>query len=130
MSLFDIKDRVIIVTGGARGLGEIYSRRLAAMGAKVGIADIEPAATRALADELTKGGGAALSLPTDVADGAATTRMADAAAERWGRIDGLVNNAALMSALARRAWHEIDEAEWDRVMAVNLKGVFLCCRAV
>ena len=56
--------------------------------------------------------------------------MAAAAEAEFGRIDALVNNAGLMSELGRRAWHEIDVAEWDRVMAVNLRGLFLCCRAV
>jgi 3-oxoacyl-[acyl-carrier protein] reductase len=56
--------------------------------------------------------------------------MAQAAIDKWGRIDGLINNASLMSVLARRSWTEIDIDEWDRVMAVNLRGMFLCCRAV
>ena len=75
-------------------------------------------------------GGEAIGAPTDVTNEPATANMAKAAVDRFGRIDGLVNNAALMSVLPRRAWHEIDVDEWDRVMAVNLKGVFLCARAV
>jgi 3-oxoacyl-[acyl-carrier protein] reductase len=128
--LFGLAGRVVIVTGGAKGLGEIYSRNLAALGAKVAIADIDPQSCAGLAGELAAVGGEALAVPTDVADAAAVRRMADATVARWGRVDCLVNNAALMSVLPRRPWHEIPDDEWDRVMAVNLKGVFLCCRAV
>jgi NAD(P)-dependent dehydrogenase (short-subunit alcohol dehydrogenase family) len=56
--------------------------------------------------------------------------MAQAAIAQWGRIDGLVNNASLMSVLGRKPWHEIPLDEWDRVMTVNLRGIFLCCLAV
>jgi 3-oxoacyl-[acyl-carrier protein] reductase len=67
---------------------------------------------------------------TDVADEASTAEMAGAAVERFGAIGVLVNNASLMSTLPRRSWVEIPTEEWDRVMAVNLRGIFLCCRAV
>ncbi len=129
-SQFDLQGRVIIVTGGAKGLGEVYSRHLCALGARVVVADIDPAATAALAAELVAAGGEAIGVATDVTDAAAARRMAEAAVAAWSRIDALVNNAALMSVLPRRAWHQIEEDEWDRVMAVNLKGVFLCTRAV
>jgi 3-oxoacyl-[acyl-carrier protein] reductase len=128
--LFDLQGRVIVVTGGAKGLGKTYSRALTGLGAKVTIADVDGAECDALAAEIGKSGGEALAAATDVTRAAAVQRMAEATIARWGRIDALVNNAALMSVLPRRAWHQIDEDEWDRVMAVNLKGVFLCCRAV
>ena len=126
----DLTDRVIIVTGGATGIGKVYSQRLAEAGARVVIADIVDEANHALAREIAGNGGAAMAQTTDVSDPAQTEAMARAAAERWGRIDGLINNASLMSALGRKPWHEIPPEEWDRVMAVNTKGVFLCCLAV
>ena len=126
----DLTDRVVIVTGGAKGIGKVYSQRLIEAGARVVIADIDKAANDELAHAIVKSGGEAISQPTDVASPESTDAMAKAAIAKWGRIDGLVNNASLMSVLARRSWFEIPVEEWDRVMAVNLRGIFLCCRAV
>jgi 3-oxoacyl-[acyl-carrier protein] reductase len=128
--VLDFKDRVIIVTGGAKGIGKVYSERLAEAGARVVIADIDGEANETLARAINGKGGQALPRATDVASPESTQAMADAAIKTWGRIDGLVNNASLMSVLARRSWFEIPVEEWDRVMAVNLRGIFLCCRAV
>jgi 3-oxoacyl-[acyl-carrier protein] reductase len=127
---FDLTDRVIIVTGGAKGIGKIYSTRLAEAGARVVIADIDEAANKALATELSERGMLAVEIATDVSSQERTQAMAQFAIDKWGRIDGLINNASLMSVLARRPWTEIDVDEWDRVMAVNLRGMFLCSRAV
>jgi 3-oxoacyl-[acyl-carrier protein] reductase len=128
--VLDFKDRVIIVTGGAKGIGKVYSERLAEAGARVVVADIDHEANETLARAINNKGGAALPFKTDVANPEIAQAMADAAIAKWGRIDGLVNNASLMSVLARRSWFEIPVEEWDRVMAVNLRGIFLCCRAV
>ena len=128
--LFSLADRVVIVTGGGKGLGKVYCKHLADAGARVVVADIDPSATDDVAAQIIASGGQALACHLDVTDPASVANLAAAAIARYGRIDGLVNNAALMSVLPRRAWHEIDADEWDRVMAVNLKGVFLCCRAV
>lgn len=126
----DLTDRVVIVTGGAKGIGKVYSQRLIEAGARVVVADIDKAANDEFANALIKSGGEAISQPTDVSNPDSTSAMAKAAIAKWGRIDGLVNNASLMSVLARRSWAEIPVDEWDRVMAVNLRGIFLCCRAV
>jgi 3-oxoacyl-[acyl-carrier protein] reductase len=122
----DVAGRVVIVTGGGAGIGAVYCRRLAALGARVVVADRDGDAAARVAQEI----GGAVAVAADVADAVATDAMAARAVEAFGRIDGLVNNAALMSALPRRAWHEIPVDEWDAVMAVNLRGLFLCCRAV
>ena len=129
-SMFDLKDRVVIVTGGAVGIGKIYSERLAELGAHVVIADIAAEAGDALAKSIAAAGGSAVSVATDIADPAATEAMAQAALKAFGKIDALVNNASLMSTLPRRSWLEIPLEEWDRVMQVNLRGLFLCCRSV
>ena len=126
----DLAGRTIIVTGGGKGIGKVYCRHLAAAGARLVVADIDGEASVEVAKEIVSKGGVAVAEPTDVADEKAVERMAEAAIEAFGRIDGLINNAALMSELPRQPWHRIDIGEWDRVMAVNLRGMFLCCRAV
>lgn len=129
-TLFDLRDRVVIVTGGAVGIGRIYSESLIAAGACVVIADIASEEGEALAQRLSESGGQALALPTDISKEEDAERLATKTVERFGRIDALINNASLMSSLPRRSWLEIPVEEWDRVMAVNLRGLFLCCRAV
>lgn len=130
MNRFDLAGRVAIVTGGGTGIGKTYSEAFAEVGARVVIADIAAEEGENVAGRIRGGGGQAISVATDIAEEADTLAMAAAAMDAFGRIDVLVNNASLMSALERRPWHEIDVAEWDRVMAVNLRGMFLCCRAV
>jgi 3-oxoacyl-[acyl-carrier protein] reductase len=127
---FDLTGRTVIITGGGKGIGKVYSQEFAKAGARVVAADIDAAAARAVADALTAQGHEALALETDIASEESTKSMAEAALERFGSIDVLVNNASLMSVLARRSWLEIPVDEWDRVMAVNLRGMFLSCRAV
>src|SRR5215813_11757829 len=127
---FDLTDRVVVVTGGGKGIGKVYAREFARAGARVVTADIDGAAAAIVADEIAAYGGAALALTTDIADERSVEAMAAAAVDRFGTIDVLVNNASLMSVLARRSWLEIPVDEWDRVMAVNLRGLFLSCRAV
>ena len=128
--LFGLTGRVVIVTGGGPGIGKTYSQAFAAVGAKVVIADIAGQEGGTVAREIRGTGGEALAVTTDISDEAATLAMAAAAMDEFGVIDVLINNASLMSTLERRPWYEIDVEEWDRVMAVNLRGMFLCCRAV
>jgi 3-oxoacyl-[acyl-carrier protein] reductase len=127
---FDLTGLTVIITGGGKGIGKVYSREFAKAGARVVAADIDAAAARAVADALAAQGHEALALETDIASEESTKSMAEAVLERFGAIDVLVNNASLMSVLARRSWLEIPVDEWDRVMAVNLRGMFLSCRAV
>jgi 3-oxoacyl-[acyl-carrier protein] reductase len=127
---FDLTGRVVIVTGGGKGIGKVYAREFARAGARVVAADIDGAAAEAVAADIAAEGGEALPLMTDIADQSSTDAMAAAALTKFGAIDVLVNNASLMSVLPRRSWLEIPVDEWDRVMAVNLRGMFLSCRAV
>jgi len=127
---FDLTDRVVIITGGGKGIGKVYAREFARAGARVVAADIDGAAAETVARDIAREGGAALALATDIADVNSTEAMTAAVLERFGTIDVLVNNASLMSVLPRRSWLEIPVEEWDRVMAVNLRGMFLACRAV
>lgn len=123
--------RVAIVTGGGFGIGKAYSIGLANEGAKVVIADINIDAAKAAAREIEKQGKEALALKTDVTEEKSILEMVEKAVARFGRIDILVNNAALLVALGpSKPWDKIDIEEWDRVMAVNLRGLFFCARAV
>ena len=127
-----LKGRVIIVTGGAHGIGRVYSEGLAQEGARVVVADIDDLAGQAVARAIGENGGDALAVTTDVSQPEAADEMARAAKERFGQIDGLVNNAAIYQrpSVSRGPFEEIPVEEWDRLMAVNLRGIFLCCRAV
>ena len=127
-----LQDRVIIVTGGAHGIGRAYCEGLAREDARIVVADIDGAGAEAAVKALSAGGYEALAVETDVSQPEATKRMAQATMERFGRLDGLINNAALFQrpAMSRVPFEQIPVEEWDRLMAVNLRGVFLCCRAV
>jgi 3-oxoacyl-[acyl-carrier protein] reductase len=127
---FDLSGRTVIVTGGGKGIGKIYAQEFAKAGAKVIAADIDAAAAKTVADSITLAGGTAIGIGTDIASEDAVQAMVQTALETFGAIDVLINNASLMSVLPRRSWLEIPVEEWDRVMAVNLRGMFLCCRAV
>ncbi len=126
-----LKDKVIIITGGGSGIGKEYCIGLAKEGAGVVAADIDFEAAKAVAKEIEKSGGQALAVQTDVSSEASTLDMAKKTVARFSRIDVLVNNAGLFTALGgHRPFMEITVAEWDRTMAVNIKGLFLCVRAV
>ncbi len=123
-----LKGKVAIVTGGARHIGAVYARQLAEEGAAVVIADILDG--EGVAQEITGNGGQALALKVDVAKEQDTARMAAQAIKAFGRVDILVNNAAIFINIQRHPFYEISAHEWDRVSAVNIKGPFLCAKAV
>ena len=127
-----LKDQVLIVTGGAHGIGLAYCEGLAAEGARVVVADIDGQGADAVAVSLGGAGHDALAVTTDVSQPESTDTMARLTMERFGRIDGIINNAAIYQrpAVTRGPFEEIPVEEWDRLMGVNLRGVFLCCRAV
>ena len=127
-----IKDQVLIVTGGAHGIGLAYCEGLALEGARVVVADIDGQGADAVAASLGEAGHDALAVTTDVSQPESTDTMARLTMERFGRIDGIINNAAIYQrpAVTRGPFEEIPVEEWDRLMGVNLRGVFLCCRAV
>lgn len=127
---FGVGGKVVIVTGGGSGIGKIYSQRLAEGGAKVVLADIAADEADKAAAGIKDAGGAALSVATDVSDEAAVQAMVERTIETYGRVDGLINNASMMSVLPRGDWFRISVERWDQVMAVNLRGIFICCRAV
>ena len=120
-----LQGRVTVVTGAGQGLGETTCELLGQLGARVVALDINEAAAQAVVDRLEKDGVEALALACDVADESSVTAAADATVARFGTCDGLVNNAGVIS------WaplEDLDVAEWDRVMAVNARGSFLCAK--
>jgi len=126
---FDFSGRSVIVTGGGKGIGKVYVEEFAKAGARVAAADIDVEAAKAVAEALRGSGLEAIGFGVDIASEESTKAMAKTVLDRHGAIDVLINNASLMSVLPRRSWLEIPVDEWDRVMAVNLRGMFLACRA-
>ncbi len=122
-----LEGQVAIITGGAGGLGLAYARRFLEEGARVLIADIVDPTTAA--KELERSG-EVHAVRVDVASALSVEAMVGAAVKRFGRVDILVNNAALFAGLVPTPFEQIEEDAWDRLMAVNVKGVWLCCRAV
>ena len=124
--------RVTIVTGGGHGIGKAYAARLAVEGARVVIAELDGAAGSAVAAELTAQGREAIAVQTDVASEASVNNMAQQTILRFGRIDVLVNNAAIFATvpMSRSPFDQISVEEWDRMMSVNVKGTWLASRAV
>lgn len=124
---FGLKAKVAIVTGAAQGIGRAIALALAKEGANVVVNDVDPKAINEVVDEVNELGCEALSAVANVARGDDVARMVRAVLEKYGRIDVLVNNAGTI----RRLYvEEMSEEAWDQVMNVNLKGVFLCSKAV
>jgi NAD(P)-dependent dehydrogenase (short-subunit alcohol dehydrogenase family) len=125
-----LDSRVALLTGGAKGIGVHYAKRLAAEGARLMIADISDA--RDLAAEIARqhGANSVASSVTDVSDEGAVKKLVADTVERFGKIDILVNNAALFAPLQEQKVLDIDVALWDRVMAINVRGVFLMTKHV
>jgi NAD(P)-dependent dehydrogenase (short-subunit alcohol dehydrogenase family) len=123
-------EKIAIVTGGARGIGRAYAEALVGEGAAVVIADMMEAEGRATAAAINSNGGRALFVKVDVSDPASTKAMAAAAVDAFGGIDILVNNAAMFASLKGGPLTEISVERWDRTMAVNVKGAWLCIKAV
>jgi len=119
---------VAIVTGAAQGIGAAYARAMAREGARVVAADIVDPAP--LVREIVAAGGEALGIVADVTDATAVDNLVARTVERFGRIDSLVNNAALFGTLKHARFEDIPEAEWDAVMRVNIRGMWLVSKAV
>jgi 3-oxoacyl-[acyl-carrier protein] reductase len=123
-----LANKVSIVTGAARGLGRAYAEALAAAGSAVLACDVNDCDETV--EAIVRGGGNAVSATVDITDMASCTAMAGLAQQSFGQIDVLVNNAALYGGLKGARFDLLEEAQWDAVMNVNVKGVWNACRAI
>jgi 3-oxoacyl-[acyl-carrier protein] reductase len=123
----DFDGQVAIVTGAARGIGRAIAIRLASSGAKIVVTDIRSSKSEDVVKEIVDGGGEATSIQVDVSKADQVQRMVAETLDTYNRIDILVNNAGIFAAAA---FPEMTETQWDEMLAVHLKGTFLCSRAV
>lgn len=127
---FSVAERVVIITGAGQGIGRELARQFAAAGAATVIADLSLENAESVANEIKAAGGKALAVAVDVSKKKSADLMVAATVEAFGRVDVLVNNASLFSNLVKRPFDQIPEAEWQKVMDVNINGVFYCACAV
>jgi p-cumic alcohol dehydrogenase len=123
-----VRDKVVIITGAARGIEQEFARRLAAAGSFVVAADVNNCS--ATLDLIRAESGKAIGVTLDVRSVESASDVTSAATRAFGRIDALINNAALYGALRGGRFDAIAEADWDAAMAVNVKGIWNCCKAV
>ena len=125
-----LKDKVAIITGGGQGIGKEYALGFAQEGAKVVIAEIKLENAQQVAKEIESKGGKAIAIRTDVTSEADAREVVEKTIAAFGRIDVLVNNAAIYYGKEMKPFEFISEKEWDATMAVNVKGLFIMCKAV
>ena len=123
-----MQDRVAIITGGGRGLGRAFAKRLAEEGAIVIIAEIDRERADNVANEIIQSGGRALSVQTDISDEVSVGAMSKRVMAEFGRIDILINNAALLETLKRGPFEEIPPDEFEQALKVNVTGAYLTAR--
>jgi NAD(P)-dependent dehydrogenase (short-subunit alcohol dehydrogenase family) len=125
-----LEGKSVIITGAAGGLGRVFALAFADAGASVAAADINESGALETAALIQARGGRAMGLWVDVSDETSTKQMAEKVALEFGGIDVLVNNASIYAGLERKPFFELEVATWDRVINVNLKGPWLCAKAV
>src|SRR5438552_8053332 len=123
-----VREKVVVITGAARGIGQEFARSLARAGALVVAADINDCS--ATLELIEAGNGKAIGVVLDVRRAESASDMTNVATRAFGRVDALINNAALYGALRGGRFDAITEADWDAAMAVNVKGIWNCCKAV
>ncbi|HXK32227.1 MAG TPA: SDR family NAD(P)-dependent oxidoreductase [Candidatus Paceibacterota bacterium] len=123
--MFDLKNKVAIVTGARRGMGKSHALLLAKAGAKVLVSDISQEECQLVVDEIEKAGGQAMALKCDVSKKEEVEKMVKTVIDKWGKLDVLVNNAGICQF---KPFLDLTEEEWDRTIDINLKGYFLCAQ--
>ncbi len=126
----DLAGRTALITGGAQGIGQAIARSLAASGARIAIVDLAEEAASATAKELTAAGFDAAAYMADVSDRAAIDRVVEQVVARFGKIDILINNAGINTVRDRVPIHEYHRDDWDRILRVDLTGMFVVSQAV
>ncbi len=125
-----LKGEVAIITGAGRGIGKAYALRFAEEGAKLLLPDISLERAQMVAKEIQAKGGKAEAMEMDVSDESATKTMAEKVIQLYGRVDILLNNAAMFYGLERKPWDAWTVQEWDQMFEVNVRGTWLCCKAI
>ena len=125
-----LEDKVAIITGAGRGLGRAYALRFAEEGARLLLPDISLESAEDVTKEIRAKGGEAVAMEADISDEDATKKMAEEVMRQYGKVDILVNNAGLWYGVHGRPWDAWKVEEWDRMLAVNLRGTWLCCKAI
>jgi 3-oxoacyl-[acyl-carrier protein] reductase len=120
-----VGERVVVITGSGQGIGAAFARHLSSEGWRVAVLDLNEESAKETARQL---GGPGIAVAVDVSDEDAVARAYEQVIAAFGRVDALINNAAIFSTITMRRFEEIPVDEWDAVMAVNVKGVYLCCR--
>jgi 3-oxoacyl-[acyl-carrier protein] reductase len=124
------QDKVAIITGAGRGIGKAFALRFAQEGAKILIPDIGLDRAEEAAREIKAKGGEASAMLVDISKEADTQKMAEKAVQLYGKVDILINNAAIWYGLNITPWDQWKPEDWDRIFSVNVKGTWLCCKAV
>jgi len=127
---FSVADRVVIITGAGQGIGREFARQFAAAGAIAVVADLNRDSASRVQSEIEAAGGRAMAAKVDVGDRASVDAMVDSVLAQHGRIDALINNAAIFATLEKRPFDQIPLEEWEKVMRINITGVFNCACAV
>jgi len=125
-----LQDKVAIITGGGRGLGKAFALKYAEEGAKLLLPDISLERAEEAAKEIKDSGGEAVAIETDISDEKATQNMAEKVMQQYGRVDILVNNAAIYYGVNITPWDAWTVADWERIFKVNVIGTWLCCKAI
>ena len=128
--IFRVKNKVTIITGAGRGIGRAFALKFAEEGAKLLLPDIDLERAEGVAKEIQAKGGEAVAIKTDISDEKATKEMADKVIQQYGRVDILINNAAIWYGLEITPWDAWMVEEWDQIFSVNVRGTWLCCKAI
>lgn len=128
--MFNFKDQVVIITGAGQGIGKAYATAFAEAGAKVVVADINEQKIEEVVSLIHSKNQECIGIRVDVSDEASVDEFSKKIMEKYQKIDILVNNASIFSTIKMKPFENISVKEWDGIMSVNLRGVFLCCKSV